>query len=633
MPVAPRASAATSPRPSAIPPAATTGTVHRVDDLRDRGPSRPRWRRSGDGRFTHVERWPPASPPWATTTSTPDAATVRASSTVATIATTLIPRSRQRADQLRARIPEADAEDGRTLLQDRPRSARAMMSGTAAGRLADGGSPSRARNRFRTAWTAASRSSGIVAGSAGGRSSVWSHRFTPNGRSVSSRTCRMRAPQLVRRDVEPRQDAQAAGARHLGDQVRPGNASHARLEHGVLDPEQVAERSPQDVTHARLPRTRVAAWRRVSRVSATASPPRATSVSPTERTTARVPTWAIRTKPVRKVPTRLPTVDAGVDPAHDVAGPAEVPQGELDDHRRDHPEEKARQEEEQGRQQHDPEDERIASRREPAEPARQRQHREAREPPGDEEHPERPPGSRAIRQGAAQVVPEGDAGQHHADDAGPRVDRHARRTGRARRPATSSRTSVQPLATNTITYDAQAARPRLLPRLLMIRRRTVPGALSRAKRPRGRLVGRLPPVAEALAQHLLVELPDAGLGNGVEEHDAVGQPPARDLRAQELQDLLGGEPGRAPRASGRRRRAGAPPTGDAAPRSPPPPGPSGAPMIRLSRSTLEIHSPPDLMRSLVRSVIWMYPSASIVTTSPVRNQPSSVNCAAASGLS
>jgi len=31
----------------------------------------------------------------------------------------------------------------------------------------------------------------------------------------------------------------------------------------------------------------------------------------------------------------------------------------------------------------------------------------------------------------------------------------------------------------------------------------------------------------------------------------------------------------------------------------------GWPMMVVSMSTLEIHSPPDLMRSLVRSVIWM----------------------------
>ncbi len=44
--------------------------------------------------------------------------------------------------------------------------------------------------------------------------------------------------------------------------------------------------------------------------SAAASAPSPISVSPTQRMIARVPKWAMRTKPVRKAPTRLPTVDA-----------------------------------------------------------------------------------------------------------------------------------------------------------------------------------------------------------------------------------------------------------------------------------------------------------------------------------
>ncbi len=51
----------------------------------------------------------------------------------------------------------------------------------------------------------------------------------------------------------------------------------------------------------------------------------------------------------------------------------------------------------------------------------------------------------------------------------------------------------------------------------------------------------------------------------------------------------------------------------------------GWPMISFSSSTEEIHSPPDLMTSFVRSTRRMYPSPSIVATSPVRSQPSSVN--------
>jgi len=42
----------------------------------------------------------------------------------------------------------------------------------------------------------------------------------------------------------------------------------------------------------------------------------------------------------------------------------------------------------------------------------------------------------------------------------------------------------------------------------------------------------------------------------------------------------------------------------------------------FSTSMLEIHSPPDLMTSFVRSVICMYPRGSMVAMSPVENQPS-----------
>ena len=48
-------------------------------------------------------------------------------------------------------------------------------------------------------------------------------------------------------------------------------------------------------------------------------------------------------------------------------------------------------------------------------------------------------------------------------------------------------------------------------------------------------------------------------------------------------------------------------------------------MMAFSRSTELIHSPPDLIKSLVRSQTLMYPSASMVATSPVRNHPSAVN--------
>ena len=51
---------------------------------------------------------------------------------------------------------------------------------------------------------------------------------------------------------------------------------------------------------------------------------------------------------------------------------------------------------------------------------------------------------------------------------------------------------------------------------------------------------------------------------------------------------------------------------------------AGWAISRFSRSTEEIHSPPDLTRSLERSQIRRLPDSSIATTSPVANQPSSV---------
>lgn len=49
---------------------------------------------------------------------------------------------------------------------------------------------------------------------------------------------------------------------------------------------------------------------------------------------------------------------------------------------------------------------------------------------------------------------------------------------------------------------------------------------------------------------------------------------------------------------------------------------SGWPISRFSSSTEEIHSPPDLMTSLARSVRVRNPSGLMFPTSPVRSQPS-----------
>ena len=50
---------------------------------------------------------------------------------------------------------------------------------------------------------------------------------------------------------------------------------------------------------------------------------------------------------------------------------------------------------------------------------------------------------------------------------------------------------------------------------------------------------------------------------------------------------------------------------------------AGCAMAMFSRSMELIHSPPDLMTSLLRSVMNMKPSASMAATSPVGNQPGS----------
>ena len=53
-------------------------------------------------------------------------------------------------------------------------------------------------------------------------------------------------------------------------------------------------------------------------------------------------------------------------------------------------------------------------------------------------------------------------------------------------------------------------------------------------------------------------------------------------------------------------------------------------MSAFSSATVEIHSPPDFTRSFARSCTSTKPSGWIVTTSPVLNQPSSVQRSAPS---
>src|SRR5262249_11226269 len=59
----------------------------------------------------------------------------------------------------------------------------------------------------------------------------------------------------------------------------------------------------------------------------------------------------------------------------------------------------------------------------------------------------------------------------------------------------------------------------------------------------------------------------------------------------------------------------------------------GCPMIIVSTSIEEIHSPPDLMRSFGRAVLMTYPSGSLARTSPVLTHPSGGKRSVDSGLS
>ena len=127
---------------------------------------------------------------------------------------------------------------------------------------------------------------------------------------------------------------------------------------------------------------------------------------------------------------------------------------------------------------------------------------------------------------------------------------------------------------------------------------------------------------ELLAQRGLLELARGGTRDLLDELVALGQLPLGVLTGEVLAQLVGPRllPSRSTiAASGRspQRSSGMAITAASAT--------AGWAMSRFSRSTEEIHSPPDLTRSLDRSQILRFPRGSIVTTSPVWNQPSSVN--------
>jgi len=107
---------------------------------------------------------------------------------------------------------------------------------------------------------------------------------------------------------------------------------------------------------------------------------------------------------------------------------------------------------------------------------------------------------------------------------------------------------------------------------------------------------------EPLAQNLLVELADAGLRHLVDEGDLLGHPPLGDVVEQERPQLLG-VAGLALDRDDARQRALAPAVVGRAMTAAS--ATFGWAMSAFSRSTEEIHSPPDLMTSLERSEILM----------------------------
>ena len=108
---------------------------------------------------------------------------------------------------------------------------------------------------------------------------------------------------------------------------------------------------------------------------------------------------------------------------------------------------------------------------------------------------------------------------------------------------------------------------------------------------------------ELLAQRRLAELADARLRDLGDELDPLGQPPLREARREELAQLVGGRrravlAARPPRAAARAHfSSGIAITAASAT--------AGCAMSAFSSSTDEIHSPPDLITSFERSLIWM----------------------------
>ena len=176
------------------------------------------WR---DGRLTHVERWPPASCPCTTSASTPVSATARASSTRRHHRDHLRAASRGSARPARRRLAEADAEDGHALFEDhldrRGHDVRQPGGPGEGGRQAQALAEPVERGLHRAARRSPARATCRPAA----HMSVWSSRFTPNGRSVSASTSRMRLRTSSGRQVRAPEDAEAAGTAHRGGERGP----------------------------------------------------------------------------------------------------------------------------------------------------------------------------------------------------------------------------------------------------------------------------------------------------------------------------------------------------------------------------------------------------------------------------
>ena len=119
--LAPNVSAAASPRPSAIPPAATTGTSRRSANRGEQGEKPTSVRSAAAG--SKLPRCPPASIPCATTASAPASCAASASSTVVAQANQAMPSRGKRPDVVGPEHPHdrrdrrrPSAQHGRALL-------------------------------------------------------------------------------------------------------------------------------------------------------------------------------------------------------------------------------------------------------------------------------------------------------------------------------------------------------------------------------------------------------------------------------------------------------------------------------------------------------------------------------------